>query len=144
MCTAFALICLPCTYFVCCNSFSTPQPVTINLSEYITFAIQWKPQFCYKNTAPNCHIESIPNITIHGIWPNSYNGSHHWYCSGPELQQKDIETIQQDLEIYWPTLSNSNTNFGFWGYQWQKHGRCWYSVNATHYFQYGILWMKNE
>eukprot|EP01083_Nonionella_stella_P034213 93680_1 len=144
MCTTFILICLACTYFVCCNSFTTPEPVTINLSEYITFAIQWKPQFCYKNTAPNCHIESIPNITIHGIWPNSYSGSHPSYCSDTKLQTKDVETIQEELEIYWPTLSNSNTNFGFWSHEWHKHGTCWYSVNTTQYFQYGILWMKNE
>eukprot|EP01084_Bolivina_argentea_P158768 276564_1 len=146
MCTLFILICLACTYFVYCSSSTTPEPLTTNPSEstYITFAVQWKPQFCYKNTAPNCHNELIPNITIHGIWPNAYTGSHPWYCSGPELQHKDIELIENALDIYWPTLVSGKTNFDFWSYEWDKHGTCWTIVNATQYFTASLIWMENE
>eukprot|EP01083_Nonionella_stella_P102974 293642_1 len=118
----------------------TPDPAEVT---YNTFSIQWKPQFCYKNIAEQCHNDAIPNITIHGIWPNWYAGEWPSYCARPALSPQDIEHVQERLQIIWPTLKSSNTNFGFWSYEWRKHGTCWSIMNATNYFSTAIRWYED-
>eukprot|EP01084_Bolivina_argentea_P158771 276568_1 len=126
---------------------TTEEPMTTETpwtTIYNSFTIQWKPYICNESYAPNCHNDSIGNITIHGIWPNYYRKGYPpgpLYCNGPKLQKSDVESMRHALETYWPTLVYSNTNFGFWSYEWDKHGTCWTLMNATEFFATAIDWM---
>eukprot|EP00483_Globobulimina_turgida_P010978 UN10999 len=111
---------------------------------YTVFALQYKPQVCYKSTTPNCYKAGVPNITIHGIWTNAHSGSHPAYCSGAQLKKSDVSGIENTLNLKWPTLKGSNTNYEFWAYEYDKHGTCWdHIVKKKEYFTIA-LWMLEE
>eukprot|EP01083_Nonionella_stella_P281844 959204_1 len=133
-------------------STQTVQPSTTQAinkdTTYNAFTIQWKPQTCYKNAHPSCFSDVIPNITIHGIWPNYYSGWFPSDCPGNELEYKQIQHLETELEIYWAALilpiDGGFPNFEFWSHEWAKHGTCWHYVNVTQYFEYALSWIKND
>eukprot|EP00440_Ansanella_granifera_P068019 gb/GFBE01073788.1/.p1 GENE.gb/GFBE01073788.1/~~gb/GFBE01073788.1/.p1 ORF type:complete len:151 (+),score=31.89 gb/GFBE01073788.1/:1-453(+) len=66
--------------------------------------------------------------TIHGLWAEWNNG-----CSGPEFDESQISSIEDQLKQSWPSCYGESTA-EFWGHEWSKHGTC-SGLSEAAYFQ---------
>ena len=87
---------------------------------FMKFVQFWVPEACYNDGVANC-LNFTQNVTIHGIWPSSYNGSDPSYCTNQTLTESDISSIEDQLNQNWKSYS-STSNFDFWTHEWEKHG----------------------
>ncbi|GER54588.1 S-like RNase [Striga asiatica] len=89
-------------------------------------------------------------FTIHGLWADYNDGTWPSCCSGKKFDAKEISTLLDALNKYWPSLScgsSSNCHGGkglFWEHEilpfqhlrfeiLKKHGTCSYSVTGDEY-----------
>jgi ribonuclease I len=73
---------------------------------------------------PALHVSSNA-FTVHGLWPNNYDGQNPEYCDDSALfstRNVDSQTLNE-MYCEWPDY-DSSTPEGFWGYEWSKHGTC--------------------
>ncbi|ORX85443.1 ribonuclease T2 [Basidiobolus meristosporus CBS 931.73] len=86
----------------------------------VVFAQQWLPKQGPRNA-----------FTIHGLWPNSCNGSYapsngcdpsRNYSNVGKLVQQQNATLYQQMNTYW--VSYNGDNGAFWTHEWDKHGTC--------------------
>ncbi|CCM03749.1 uncharacterized protein FIBRA_05895 [Fibroporia radiculosa] len=75
--------------------------------------------------------------TIHGLWPNSCDGSYSEYCDY-STEYKDITTLLQDqgasdtldyMQTYW--ISDDESNEDFWEHEWAAHGTCYTTLASS-------------
>ncbi|KAA8547982.1 hypothetical protein F0562_004411 [Nyssa sinensis] len=106
---------------------TVPVPVPVPVSvygdpSYIKFfylVLQWPNAFCNVN----CCCNSLrQKFSIHGFWPQVANGNSTFCKPLLPLQEEYVHDIEKQLSIDWPNLICSWGNFGFWKYQWEKHG----------------------
>lgn len=66
----------------------------------------------------DCGFESI-----HGLWPDPEETCT--YCTDEPFDESQLssETLAQ-MEKYWPSCVDGNTNESFWSHEWEKHGTC--------------------
>ncbi|KAG4940186.1 hypothetical protein JHK87_044057 [Glycine soja] len=112
-------------------------------------------------------------FTIHGLWPDYNDGSWPSCCSGSSFDPKEISTLTNALEQYWPSLSCSKPSLchggkgTFWAHEVlifqfsniaillpEKHGTCSYPVFRNEYdyfltvlnvyFKYNITSVLND
>jgi ribonuclease I len=88
----------------------------------------------YKNeTVANCDIRQyvlalqelcIDNqYTMHGLWADPENSCTS--CTKEPFSEDNLsEETLKDMNIYWMSCVNGNTNEKFWGHEWSKHGTC--------------------
>lgn len=71
--------------------------------------------------------------TLHGLWPNNYNGTYPSHCENEiQLGTHSLnQALIDQLNSKWPTYKVVNSNQYFWNYEWQKHGTCATEVNET-------------
>ncbi|KAK9762596.1 hypothetical protein K7432_011521 [Basidiobolus ranarum] len=70
------------------------------------------------------------SFTIHGLWPNSCNGSFSSNGCDPSRQYQDVgaivekqnSTLFQLMNTYWVSYTGDNSEF--WTHEWDKHGTC--------------------
>uniref|UniRef100_A0A0R3RYD0 Ribonuclease T(2) n=1 Tax=Elaeophora elaphi TaxID=1147741 RepID=A0A0R3RYD0_9BILA len=63
--------------------------------------------------------------TIHGLWPNRYDGSFPQFCGDKEkFNLTKLLPIRQKLEKEWPNLFTVQPVLSFWKHEWEKHGTC--------------------
>jgi len=70
-------------------------------------------------------------FTMHGLWPNFYNGSYPEDCPGQAFNAGQIETLNASLNSFW--IDNEGDNPWLWSHEWTKHGTC------TGYSEYGYF-----
>eukprot|EP01083_Nonionella_stella_P166835 559033_1 len=119
----------------------THTPNVTNTSDvYIVYVSQWRPEACRNSNAMNCMNSSITsNITICGEWIAFFDSRDDpSECTNEILKESDIAPIKNELELLWPTYSNTQTNFQFWSDEWAKHGTCWYIQSPFSFFQQGL------
>jgi ribonuclease T2 len=85
---------------------------------------QWTATFC---ESESCLSGKVPEqMTIHGLWPSgrSYDDKQLSYCTNEKFDISNLsdETIKR-ANCAWIT-STSESNEGFWGYEFNKHGTC--------------------
>jgi ribonuclease T2 len=110
--------------------------------DYYVFAYTWTPQFCYGHTTtyPGC---TAPKnfwgeyFTIHGLWPQNFDGTYPAECTTEPLDTKVPTEIGWDtMTTYWPNVQSAETdpNYdSFWSHEWTKHGTC-SGLSQTLYF----------
>ncbi|KAL3008931.1 hypothetical protein AAZX31_07G057400 [Glycine max] len=81
--------------------------------DYFAFALQWPGTYCKRTrsccpTNGCCRGSNFPTVfTIHGLWPDYNDGTWPSCCSGSSFDPKEILTLTNSLEQYWPSLSCS-------------------------------------
>jgi len=104
--------------------------------DYFALSLQWPGTYCRgtrhccsKNAC--CRGSDTPTqFTIHGLWPDYNDGSWPSCCYRADFNEKEISTLVDGLDKYWPSLScgSPSSCYGgkgsFWGHEWEKHGTC--------------------
>ncbi|XP_075521136.1 ribonuclease 2-like, partial [Primulina tabacum] len=113
--------------------------------DYFKLALQWPGTFCRKtrrccSSNGCCRGSNSPaEFTIHGLWPDYNDGTWPSCSSGKRFDVKEISTLHDDLNKYWPSLScrsSSNCHGGkglFWEHEWENHGTCSSAVTGNEY-----------
>ncbi|KAJ4849358.1 Ribonuclease 2 [Turnera subulata] len=114
--------------------------------DYFKLALQWPATYCRRtrhccSSNACCRRANAPTeFTIHGLWPDYNDGTWPACCYRSDFDQKEISTLLDALEKYWPSLScgSSSTCHGtkgsFWAHEvimkcrlylmLKKHGTC--------------------
>lgn len=61
-------------------------------------------------------------FTIHGLWPENYDGSWPQFCAQQPFSQERVEDLLPVLRREWPSLFSKDSSF--WRHEWLKHGTC--------------------
>ncbi|CAN6830299.1 unnamed protein product [Brassica oleracea var. botrytis] len=102
--------------------------------DYFALSLQWPGTYCRgtrhccsKNAC--CRGSDTPTqFTIHGLWPDYNDGSWPSCCYRSDFNEKEISTLVDGMEKYWPSLSCGSPSSchggkgSFWGHE--KHGTC--------------------
>ncbi|KAI5315315.1 hypothetical protein L3X38_044491 [Prunus dulcis] len=101
--------------------------------DYFNLALQWPGTFCQHtrhccSSNACCRGANSPTVfTIHGLWPDYNDGTWPACCTQKSFDEKEISTLHDALEKYWPSLScgrPSSCHGGkgsFWGHEWGNH-----------------------
>lgn len=105
--------------------------------DYWLLAASWQPGFCATHDVPECQrlagTYAASNFSLHGLWPNRYDGEHPFYCG---VNQSDIAmdqrhawcsmdayplsgAVRQNLSEYMPGIASCLDQ-----HEWFKHGTC--------------------
>lgn len=83
----------------------------------------------------------MDSFTIHGLWPQNYDGTYPTYCNRSEHYDPNaVADLLPRLEVEWPSMSE--TDDGFWTHEWQKHGSCT-DMPEHDYFKKGLELNEN-
>jgi len=73
-------------------------------------------------------------LTIHGLWPHLYNGSHPTMCTNEKLNPALLAGLEAAMEQNWTNIRHLNTkprsstwsydDTSFWSHEWHNHGTC--------------------
>ncbi|KAK0588372.1 hypothetical protein LWI29_000127 [Acer saccharum] len=97
--------------------------------DYFNLALQWPGTVCGRSrhccsSNACCRGSNAPvEFTIHGLWPDYNDGTWPACCTRSEFKEKEITTLLDPLEKYWPSLScgSPSTCHGgkgsFWGHE---------------------------
>ncbi|KAK3184646.1 hypothetical protein Dsin_031932 [Dipteronia sinensis] len=123
----------------------------VDVETYIFFVL-----FIFLFFRSNAPVE----FTIHGLWPDYNDGTWPACCTRSEFEEKEITTLLDPLEKYWPSLScgSPSTCHGgkgsFWGHEWEKHGTCsspvirdeysYFLTTLNVYFKYNVTRVLSE
>eukprot|EP00026_Physarum_polycephalum_P015208 Phypoly_transcript_15839.p1 GENE.Phypoly_transcript_15839~~Phypoly_transcript_15839.p1 ORF type:complete len:206 (+),score=19.88 Phypoly_transcript_15839:234-851(+) len=88
--------------------FSEAQRERSTSFDYYALVLRWSPE--------------SSAFTIHGLWPESKDGSYPQYCSSKEFSTSEISDLTHTLNDVW--LSADGDNSGLWEHEWDKHGTC--------------------
>ncbi|GMY21816.1 ribonuclease S-7-like [Fagus crenata] len=106
--------------------------------DYFSLVLQWPKSFC--NTGAVTCTSPIPNyFTVHGLWPQLYNGQ--WTnCNSDTKLNHDQRTklnLMDFMKKYWPNLKSPGDNYRLWEHEYQKHGSCFspFQEQPLLYFQ---------
>jgi len=111
------------------NSFLKMAPP----SEFYLFAMLWQPGVCQgaERNDPGCRSPRTfwnESFTIHGLWPDFFNGSWPQFCRREPLKLDVINKIGlETMRTVWPNVAEneSSSNYSsFWEHEWDKHGTC--------------------
>lgn len=105
--------------------------------DYFALALQWPGTYCRgtrhccsKNACCRQGSDAPTQFTIHGLWPDYNDGSWPSCCYRSDFNEKEISTLIDGMEKYWPSLSCGSPSSchggkgSFWGHEWEKHGTC--------------------
>ncbi|KAE9605710.1 putative ribonuclease T(2) [Lupinus albus] len=134
--------------------------------DYFALALQWPGTFCQRtqhccSSNACCRGSNAPTtFTIHGLWPDYNDGTWPACCTKSNFDPKEISTLNDALEQYWPSLSCSKPSSchggkgSFWGHEWEKHGTCsspvvwneydYFLTTLNVYFKYNVTKVLNE
>nr|AFK35006.1 unknown [Lotus japonicus] len=134
--------------------------------DYFALALQWPGTYCQRtrhccSNNACCRGSNAPTIfTIHGLWPDYNDGTWPACCTKSRFDPKEISTLTDALEKYWPSLScgSPSTCQGgkgtFWAHEWEKHGTCsspvfrneydYFLATLNIYFKYNVTTVLNE
>ncbi|KAL3724997.1 hypothetical protein ACJRO7_030069 [Eucalyptus globulus] len=134
--------------------------------DYFKLTVQWPGTFCRRtrhccSSNACCRGSNAPaEFTIHGLWPDYNDGTWPACCSRSGFDEKEISTLVDTLEKYWPSLScgSPSTCHGgkgsFWAHEWEKHGTCsspvvrdeynYFLTALNVYFKYNVTGVLND
>uniref|UniRef100_A0A6N2MPZ5 Uncharacterized protein n=1 Tax=Salix viminalis TaxID=40686 RepID=A0A6N2MPZ5_SALVM len=123
--------------------------------DYFALSLQWPGTYCRrtrhccsKNAC--CRGANAPTeFTIHGLWPDYNDGTWPSCCYRSDFKEKEISTLHDALEKYWPSLSCGSISNCY-----EKHGTCsspvvhdeysYFSTTLNVYFKYNVTKVLNE
>ncbi|KAL5562268.1 hypothetical protein UlMin_032015 [Ulmus minor] len=135
--------------------------------DYFALALQWPATYCRRtrhccSSNACCRGSNAPTeFTIHGLWPDYNDGTWPACCTRKSFNEKEISTLHDALEKYWPSLSCGKsknchgTKGSFWAHEvWEKHGTCsspvvhdeynYFLTALNIYFKYNVTKVLNE
>ncbi|XP_017981030.1 PREDICTED: ribonuclease 2 [Theobroma cacao] len=134
--------------------------------DYFALSLQWPGTICHGtrhccSSNACCRGANSPTeFTIHGLWPDYNDGTWPSCCAQVQFDVKEISTLLDALEKYWPSLycGQSSTCYSgrglFWAHEWEKHGTCSFPVfrdeysyfltTLNVYFKYNVTKILNE
>eukprot|EP00638_Chattonella_subsalsa_P018001 CAMPEP_0117893682 /NCGR_PEP_ID=MMETSP0950-20121206/25476_1 /TAXON_ID=44440 /ORGANISM="Chattonella subsalsa, Strain CCMP2191" /LENGTH=532 /DNA_ID=CAMNT_0005753997 /DNA_START=67 /DNA_END=1665 /DNA_ORIENTATION=+ len=101
--------------------------------QFYLLAMIWQPEECFghEKEYPGCQSPEAAwaqQLTIHGLWPNYYNGGWPQFCTSEKLDLAIIQSIGLNtMELNWPNVmedASSPQYKDFWEHEWEKHGTC--------------------
>ncbi|RDY06661.1 Ribonuclease 2, partial [Mucuna pruriens] len=126
--------------------------------DYFALALQWPGTYCHRtrhccSSNACCRGSNGPTVfTIHGLWPDYNDGTWPACCTKSSFDPKEISTLTNALEQYWPSLSCSSPSTCSGGKE--KHGTCSYPVIRNEYdyflttlnvyFKYNVTSVLND
>lgn len=123
------------------------SPTTPGNFDFYVMSVSSQPEFCYqhrKEKYPGCENPNDlwrSSLTIHGIWPQSYNGSWPCTCSKENFNLQTLTDVGESLfDLYWPNVKASRDSHhytGFWEHEWSKHGTC-SGLSQDNYFEMAL------
>ncbi|KAL9268208.1 Ribonuclease 2-like protein [Drosera capensis] len=82
--------------------------------DYFALALQWPGTVC-RGTRHCCSYNAccrrsndLNEFTIHGLWPDYNDGTWPACCSNSRFDIKEISTLHDALDHYWPSMSCSS------------------------------------
>lgn len=91
-----------------------------NDKTYLMFVQVWPPAWLLNKNVSYDFTNDY--FTIHGIWPDYYNGSYPQFCNKSEkFDVNKLEPIKKDLVEYWTDFTNPEN---LWKHEFQKHFTC--------------------
>ncbi|KAH9745618.1 Ribonuclease 2 [Citrus sinensis] len=84
--------------------------------DYFNFALQWPGTQCQhtRHCCPSngcCRGSNAPTeFTIHGLWPDYNDGTWPSCCKKSKFDEKEISTLLDTLEKYWPSYRCGSTS----------------------------------
>jgi len=112
--------------------------------------MQWPLTACliWKDGKPShtCLLPKHHHWTVHGIWPNSKDGSQGpFFCNSTWVfDPNGVKAIREELLQEWPNIHGSDTEDSLWKHEWEKHGTCAaldkHFSSEMLYFSQGIQW----
>ncbi|KAI5679023.1 hypothetical protein M9H77_09973 [Catharanthus roseus] len=127
----FTILIFLCSFFISFCSSSQDFDFFYFVQEWPASYCDTKRSCCYPKTG-----KPAQDFTIHGLWPNRYDGSWPQYCDGQSHFHKyQIWDLIPKLEKNWPSLNcPSSDGVKFWAHEWERHGTC-SLLNENNYFQ---------
>ncbi|KAL8525924.1 hypothetical protein ACS0TY_015231 [Phlomoides rotata] len=95
--------------------------------DYFKLALQWPATYCRRtrhccSSNGCCRGSNGPKgFTIHGLWADYNDGTWPSCCTGKKFDVKEVSTLLDSLNKYWPSLSC------------EKHGTCSSAVTGDEY-----------
>ncbi|XP_028680181.1 ribonuclease T2-like [Erpetoichthys calabaricus] len=105
--------------------------------ECMKFTLMWPGTYCVSLKKLKCSIPAnVKGWTIHGLWPMIHNEN---CCDCWPIFRSDLDVLEPQLSMLWPTLIQNKSSFSFWQEEWRRHGACAGCVEGmnspTKYFQ---------
>jgi len=93
--------------------------------DFLLLVQQWPGGVCLTEKEQRCEVPAtIDHWTMHGLWPDSFDGSNPTGCNDQEhFQLKAIHSILEAMNAYWVNLY-ADQGSAFWAHEWNKHGTC--------------------
>ncbi|PKI55281.1 hypothetical protein CRG98_024297 [Punica granatum] len=111
--------------------------------DYFKLTLQWpgtlcrRTRHCCSSNACCSSSNSPAEFTIHGLWPDYNDGTWPACCTQDNFDEKEISTLVDALQKYWPSYycGSTSTCYGGKGSFWahEKHGTCSSSVVGDEY-----------
>lgn len=107
--------------------------------DYLLFAASWEPGFCVSHSSTSeCQAitsssYAASHFSLHGLWPNNYDGSYPSYCGVPASQ------VNLDTSSTWCQMADYGVSSNVFStlqtsmpgaascldkHEWYKHGTC--------------------
>uniref|UniRef100_A0A3B5KEP3 Ribonuclease T2, like n=1 Tax=Takifugu rubripes TaxID=31033 RepID=A0A3B5KEP3_TAKRU len=109
------------------------DPVTVLFSDWsgdttscswrcLLLTLQWPGAFCQSlGEGRVCQIPpSVNHWTLHGLWPVREDRC----CDCWPMFHSDVQEVEAELLVHWPSLLRHDSSFQFWRNEWRKHGSC--------------------
>eukprot|EP01104_Vermistella_antarctica_P018061 TRINITY_DN6578_c0_g1_i2.p1 TRINITY_DN6578_c0_g1~~TRINITY_DN6578_c0_g1_i2.p1 ORF type:complete len:342 (-),score=89.06 TRINITY_DN6578_c0_g1_i2:317-1342(-) len=91
--------------------------------DFLIFVQRWPPTVCQASPG-YCAVDPPPQFfSIHGLWPNYWNGSYPAYCDTRAFDTAALGNLTYEMNDQWLALDDTNST-GFWAHEWGKHGTC--------------------
>lgn len=125
-----------------CSNYENCSLETCDIDyDYYMFALQYKPGMCHNNHfCSENEVNHNIKWTIHGLWPNKHGGRHDDIVCKDSNLNSFTSNITVSLNLFWPSLIQSSTNFDFHSHEWSKHGSClkycYYNILEEHKAQH--------
>ncbi|WP_176025520.1 ribonuclease T2 [Burkholderia vietnamiensis] len=114
---------------------------------YLLLAASWEPGFCASHDTPECTnlagTYAATSLSLHGLWPNNYDGNQPFYCGVPQ-SDVDLDNAHQwcSMDAYPISTTTRNTLSTYMPgvascldkHEWFKHGTCSNSASADAYW----------
>ncbi|GLT46097.1 hypothetical protein SLA2020_198800 [Shorea laevis] len=157
------LLCLLLTCLIVDANDNTNAGAAHREFDYFALCLQWPGTVCHGtrhccSSNACCRGSNSPTeFTIHGLWPDYNDGTWPACCTRSRFDEREISTLLDGLEKYWPSLICSScfgVQIGGCALQWEKHGTCSFPVARDEYsyflttlnvyFKYNVTKVLNE